>query len=145
MKRSILILAGIISLFMVSCKKDDATSGSGGGGKVTLENATTNAKNDVVDMINSDGAKSIEALSTLMSHDNVLNMRTITGKKKFEQVLKHKVSRFKSIFIPISKLSNGARTANDSDRFVFADHIGTYTWNSTTKSWDVSQTGSIIV
>jgi hypothetical protein len=143
MKKSILIMSCAISLFVISCKKDESAPGGTSGGKVTIQNASNNAKNDIVDMVNSEGVKSIESLSAFMEEDNVLNLRTAADKKKFEQVIKRKVAKLKTLFIPSDKFNNG-RSANDTGRFVFADHIGVYTWNSTTNSWDINHTGSII-
>lgn len=131
-----------------SCKKETTVGSTNtpAQSKEILQKSSDQLHQDIIELTKSDGAKSIQSLGNVMTKDDAFNHRSsLSRKAQIIELVKHKVARLKTLFIPKSSTFGYSRPDSASDRFVFQDHVGEYTWNNGTHQWDVVKGGDKIV
>lgn len=146
-RKYLLFIAGLMLVLNACNVKDTPSPGSANGASAqqnTMQDASDQAGDDVVDMVSSEGVVAVASLSQFMNQDAAFNFRK-DGKldlKDVKALAKHKFSRLKTLFIPADKM----RTDGEGDeRFIFKEHLGTYNWNKNRQEWDHMPGGNKIV
>ena len=131
------------ALSFTACKKNDETSIPEASKVEATSAINTSAEqtyNDIVSITQSEGVDALRSMNGIMDNSGANPFARMSEATKKEQIL-DKIRRFKNIFTPSNKTIGFGRVAA-SDRFEFDAHLGTYTWNSESKSWDTTATSN---
>lgn len=126
LKKLFVMMMMLSSVFFVACSDDDDDEMSTEQAQAELTNLESDITGYVEEVQTSDGMTAINALMDVTNEDDPFSDNYKTSA----------ISNIKKFAVPINlKKLKSATKEND---FNFDDYVGTYTWNASSRSWDIT-------